>query len=54
MKKIKILKHLPKNQKSQKNYTKEKPYKNTEKDKKNENYLQFYDDIKISSKKYDW
>ena len=28
--------------------------KNTEKDKKNENYLQFYDDIKISSKKYDW
>ncbi len=54
MKKIKILNKFPKNKKNTKNYKKIKKYKYQEKDTATEKYLQYYDDIKISSKKYDW
>jgi len=53
MAKIKILKKLPKSKiKYKKN---EKIKKQTQKeDKFKDNYLKFYDDIKIPSRRYDW
>ena len=55
MKKIKVLKSLPENKKSlSKTYKKNRKYKYMEKDKFSDKYLQYYDDIKIPSQKYDW
>ncbi len=51
MAKIKILKKLPKS----KNKNKLKPtLSNPQANKFTENYLKFYDDIKIPNKRYDW
>lgn len=54
MPKIKILKKLPKNKKIIKKFTKIQHYNNSYYDKNKEKYLEFYDDIKIPSKRYDW
>ena len=54
MKKIKVLKHLPKGKENKTTYNKTRKYKYSNKDKTNEKYLEYYDDIKISSKKFDW
>jgi hypothetical protein len=53
MKKPKILKKLPK---SPKKFKKNTNFKSTPKPQDNftENYLKFYDDVKIPSKRYDW
>lgn len=53
MKKAKILKKLPKNNKKYKknsNFQKKSPEINKFKD----NYLNFYDDIKVPTRRYDW
>lgn len=53
MAKIKVIKKLPK---QNKNYKRKVEFKlpAEKQDKFKENYLQFYDDIKIPSKKHDW
>ncbi len=52
MKKVKILKKPPKSKKKHK----AQPVKTipTESNKFTEDYLKFYDDIKIPGKRYDW
>lgn len=53
MAKIKIVKKLKRN----KNYKRKisfTPKQKTETNQFTENYLKFYDDIKIPSKRYDW
>ncbi len=52
MSKIKILKRLPKSKKIKS--TKKMRKSNYSSNNANDKYLNFYDDIKISSKKYDW
>lgn len=61
MPKIKILKKLPKKNKKFEKIIDEKTKNKTLKtnqskqfDAQTEKYLQFYDDIKISNKRYDW
>lgn len=53
MAKIKIVKKLKRNEKYKRkiSFT---PKQKTEPNKFTENYLKFYDDIKIPSKRYDW
>ncbi len=53
MAKVKVLKKLKKNKKKIQKNTITKQVLPPE-NKFKENYLQFYDDIKIPSKKYDW
>ena len=53
MKKVKILKKLPKSKTKIKKNEKFTP-KSKKEDKFKENYLSYYDDIKVSSKKFDW
>lgn len=53
MAKIKIIKKLPKAKKKQKATKKVvSPFKET--NKFTDKYLEFYDDIKIPTKRYDW
>ncbi|HIU06841.1 MAG TPA: hypothetical protein IAC46_04600 [Candidatus Onthoplasma faecigallinarum] len=54
MAKIKILKKLPKNKKITKKSTNIQHSNNNYYDKNKEKYLEYYDDIKIPSKRYDW
>lgn len=51
MAKVKILKKLPK---SKKKYNKKPALNNPQANKYTEDYLRFYDDIKLPSKRYDW
>jgi len=53
MAKVKILKKLPKSKKKFEKSTNFKPITPKE-DKFKDKYLNFYDDIKISSRRYDW
>ncbi|MCQ2556039.1 MAG: hypothetical protein MJ149_01775 [Clostridia bacterium] len=53
MAKVKILKSLPKSKTKDKRKTKLIPNKVID-DKFKNNYLNFYDDVKIPGKRYDW
>lgn len=54
MPKIKVLKKLPKNKKNTKKTINIQHVNNKSYDKNKEKYLEFYDDLKIPSKRYDW